>query len=150
MSSGQPPEQRQVSYEDVQYLAREVESFQQQRSVFLQQFELMAHTITELENSQKAIREIQLREKNDTILLPLGPQMLLEVGLVNTESVIFLLGSKISKDISMKQADEKLVTRIKQARKAMTDLQTQINKLDELITVRQQFLQSLVPLGKQN
>lgn len=150
MSSNQPPESRQVSYEDVQYLAREVESFQQQRSIFLQQFDLMGHTITELENSQKSILEIQNREKNEKIFLPLGPQMLIEVGLINTESVIFLLGSNISKNISIKEADEKLVIRINQARKAMIELQKQINKLDELIVTRQQFLQSLTPLERES
>ena len=150
MSSNQPPESRQVSYEDNQYLAREVESFQQQRSIFLQQFDLMGHTITELENSQKSILEIQNREKNEKIFLPIGPQMLIEVGLINTESVIFLLGSNISKNISIKEADEKLVIRINQARKAMIELQKQINKLDELIVTRQQFLQSLTPLERES
>ena len=138
-----------ISYEEVQKLASEVEAFQQQRNVFLQQFELMNHTIIELENSRAAIKEIQLRKHNETVLLPLGPQMLIEVGLVNTESVIFLLGSNISRKISFTEAGTKLVYRIEQAKKAVEHIQTQIYKLDELIAQREQFLQTIEPSQNQ-
>ena len=138
-----------ISYEEVQKLAREVETLQQQRNVFLQQFELMNHTIVELENSKAAIEEIQIRKHNEAVLLPLGPQMLIEVGLINTESVIFLLGSNISRKISYKEAETKLVARIDQASKAAEQIQTQIYKLDELIVQREQFLRSIVPAQDQ-
>ncbi|MHA2364920.1 MAG: prefoldin subunit alpha [Candidatus Hodarchaeales archaeon] len=148
MSSEQPPT-RTVSYEDVQNLARETETLQQQKTVLFQQFEIMTHTVNELKKSVEAIKEVSTREKGETVLLPLGPQLLMEFGVVNKKSVYLLLGSNISREITIPEAESTLKIRIEQVQKAVQDIQNQIYKLEEMISQREQFLRSLTPMKDQ-
>jgi prefoldin alpha subunit len=148
LSSEQPPT-RTVSYEDVQNLARETETLQQQKTVLFQQFEIMTHTVNELKKSVEAIKEVSTREKGETVLLPLGPQLLMEFGVVNKKSVYLLLGSNISREITIPEAESTLKIRIEQVQKAVQDIQNQIYKLEEMISQREQFLRSLTPMKDQ-
>ena len=149
ISNNQNPKS-QISYDDVQVLIRETDQLKAQHQFLLQQVELINHSINDLDGSKASLSEILTREVGDTVLIPLGSQVLIETKIESKDSVLFDLGSNILRKIPLNEAIEKINLRIANLKKSLTTLSTQSIQLESMIVQRENFLNQLVPISGAN
>lgn len=148
--SAQTSSGRRISYDEVQSLYQETEQYKQQYEVMSQQEELVRQTVFDLEDSLKSIREIHTRAVGESILMPLGPRLRIELQLTEAtkNAALFLIGSRISQQVTLVEAEEKLTDKTKQARQVLASIQSQLQQLEVMISQRENFLRQLVPLNE--
>ena len=134
-----------LSYNDVQRLINETEQLKSQLQFYIQQSTLVNDSITDLEGSRLALKEILSRKEGEKLLIPLGTQLLLPVIIDSKTTVLHDLGSNISKNIPVEDSIKKIESRIELFRKSATSLNQEIYKLETIITQRENFLNQLVP-----
>ena len=139
-----------LSYNDVQRLISETEQLKAQLQFYVQQSRLVNDSITDLEGSKSALKEILSREEGEKILIPLGTQILIPVTIDSKETVVHDLGSNILKHLPIEESINKIESRIDLFKKSYSSLSQEIYKLQAIITQRENFLNQLVPASETN
>ena len=144
-----PDPSTQMSYEDVQKIIRDTDNLKSQLNLFIQQSEILSHSINDLEGSLKSLAEIKSRNNDEeAILLPLGSHILVEANLKSKNSVLFDLGSNIVQELDFEDAKQKIDFRLEELKKSKQILATNIIQLRNEISSRENFLNQLVPASK--
>ena len=150
MSSNQQNNaQTKMSYEDVQAFIRDTDQVRGQLNYLAQQLELINHSINDLEGSRKTLDEIEKRKEGETILLPLGSQILIEATLHRKDKILFDIGSKIVQETDFETSRKKIQNRLDELNKTKSILSSNISQLRSELLSREDFLQKLIPIGKQ-
>ncbi len=139
-----------LSYNDVQALIRETDQLRSQLQFLLQQTQLINDSIIDLEGSKAALKEMISRPKDETILIPLGTQILVPVTINSKETVLHDLGSNILKNIPVDESIKKIESRIEIFKKSFTTLSSQVYQLENMIAQRENILNQLVPVSEAN
>ena len=139
-----------LSYNDVQTLIRETDQLRNQLQFLLQQTQLINDSIIDLEGSKSALKEMMSRPINETILIPLGTQILVPVTLNSKETVLHDLGSNILKNIPVEDSIKKIEERIEVFKKSFTSISSQVYQLENMIAQRENILNQLVPINDTN
>lgn len=143
------PNMPKMSYQDVQNLIRETDQMRDQLNYLIQQSDILMHSILDLEGSSKTLKEIQIRNEGEKILLPLGSHILIEAAVFSKETVLFDIGSNVVQQINYKVAVEKIQDRLKSLKDSKNLLGTQISQMQTMIIARENFLNKIVPVNNQ-
>ena len=137
-----------LSYNDVQRLVNDTEQLKNQLQFYLSQMDLLENSIADLDGSRIALKELKTKTKGETLLVPLGTQILLPVEITSNETVLHDLGSNILKDIPIDESIKKIESRIELFRKSVTTLSERIYQLENLVKQREDLLNRLVPASQ--
>lgn len=139
-----------LSYNEVQALIRETDQLRAQLQFLLQQMQLITDSIVDLEGSKSALKEIMSRPEGESILIPLGTQILVPVTLNSKETVLHDLGSNILKNVSIDESITKIDARIEIFKKSYSTISSQVYQLENMIAQRENILNQLVPASQGN
>lgn len=137
-----------MSYNEVQALIRETDQLRAQLQFLDQQIQLINDSIIDLEGSKSALKEIMNRPEGESILIPLGTQILIPVTLNSKETVLHDLGSNILKNISIDESIKKIESRIEIFKKSYTTISSQVYQIENMIAQRENILNQLVPASE--
>ena len=139
-----------LSYDDVQALIRETDQLRAQLQYLIQQSQLLSDSIFDLEGSKASLKEIMNRAKGESMLIPLGSQIMISVILDSKETVLHDLGSNILKNIPIEESIKKIEARIDIFKKSSSTVSTQIYQLENMIAQRENLLNQIVPASEAN
>ena len=90
------------------------------------------------------------RPEGESILIPLGTQILVPVTLNSKETVLHDLGSNILKNVSIDESITKIDARIEIFKKSYSTISSQVYQLENMIAQRENILNQLVPASQGN